>query len=153
VEWEKGHGRLERRRLARVATTPEESGLRGCWQVIRVERQWIDLDEPEAGIKGEILYYATSLALQEHDDKGMEEIVRGHWSAIENGTHHRRDTTLREDSCRVAHRAAAETLAVLRNLAIGLFELEREAKRAKAGTLRSWTERQTFSTAWTVFLR
>jgi len=31
VEWEKGHGRLERRRLKRVPVTPEEIGLCGCW--------------------------------------------------------------------------------------------------------------------------
>src|ERR1700733_1577833 len=46
-EWEKGHGRLDHRRIARVAVSPEEIGLCGCWQVIAVERQSQDLNQAE----------------------------------------------------------------------------------------------------------
>ena len=93
------------------------------------------------------------MSLEDHDDAGIEEIIRGHWSASENGTHYRRDVTLGEDACRVADRPGAEILATLRNLAIGLFELERERERTDAGTLSSWIGRQTFSTAWTLVRR
>src|SRR5215218_4701994 len=46
AKWEKEHGRLERRRIKRVAVTPEEIGLCGCWQVIAMERVRIELTKP-----------------------------------------------------------------------------------------------------------
>ena len=79
--------------------------------------------------------------------------IRGHWSAIENGTHYRRDVTLGEDACRTADRRGAEVLATLRNLANGLYELERERERTKVDTLRSWCQQQTFSSAWSLLQR
>ena len=96
----------------------------------------------------EIGYYATSLSLEEHAETALEEIIRGHWSAIENGTHYRRDVTLGEDACRVANRCGAEVLASLRNLALGIYELQRAREKTKVDTLASWCQQQTFSTAW-----
>lgn len=57
--------------------------------------------------------------------------IRGHWDASENGTHYRRDVTFGEDACGVSQRGAAQVLATLRNLALGLYELARA--RAPAG--------------------
>jgi hypothetical protein len=153
AKWEKEHGRLDRRRIARAATTPEEIGLCGCWQVIAVERVSLDLTRPDDKPTVEIGYYATSLTVQEHDEAALEEIIRGHWSAIENGTHYRRDVTFGEDVCRTAHRHGAEVLATLRNLANALYELERAKDRTKVDTLKSWCEQQTFSTAWPLLSR
>jgi len=96
----------------------------------------------------EIGYYATSLSLEEHAEAALEEIIRGHWSAIENGTHYRRDVTLGEDACRVANRCGAEVLASLRNLALGIYELQRARENTKVDTLASWCQQQTFSAAW-----
>lgn len=137
----------------RVAVTPEEIGLCGCWQVIAVERQSLDLCRPEAKPTLDVGYYATSLSLEERDDVAIAAIIRGHWSAIENGTHYRRDVTLGEDACRTADRLAAAVLASLRNLANGLYELERERERTKVDTLRSWCQQQTFSSAWPLLRR
>src|ERR1051326_2764217 len=36
--WEKEHGRLDRRRIARVAVSPEEIGFCGCWRGLCVLR-------------------------------------------------------------------------------------------------------------------
>src|SRR5512138_3361179 len=63
--WEKEHGRFDCRRLARVAVTPEEIGLAGCWQLIAVERYRQLHHQPKESASREIGYYATSLALQE----------------------------------------------------------------------------------------
>lgn len=153
AKWEKEHGRLERRRLARVAVSPEEIGLCGCWQVIAVERKALDLCQPEGVATLEVGYYASSLSLEERDEAAIAAIIRGHWSAIENGTHYRRDVTLGEDACRVTDRNGAAVLASLRNLANGLYELERERERTKVDTLRSWCQRQTFSSAWRLLRR
>lgn len=148
VEWEKGHGRLDRRRLARVAVSPEEIGLCGCWQVIAVQRESLDLTQADTPPSVEIGYYASSLSTAETEVGDLETILRGHWSAIENGTHYRRDVTLGEDANRTADRIGAAVLTTLRNLANGLYELERAGGRTKVDTLRSWCQQQTCSTAW-----
>jgi len=80
-------------------------------------------------------------------------IIRTHRSAIENGTHYRRDVTSAEDACRPKARPGAAVLASLRNLAIGVCELERERGRTQVDTLKSWCQRQTFSTVWPILNR
>ena len=139
--------------MARVAVSPEEIGLGGCWQVIAVERYSQDHHEPEASASLEIGYYATSLAFQERSDTQLMAAIRGHWSASENGTHYRRDVTLGEDACRTANRSGAAVLASLRNLANGLYELQRQRHKTTADSLRSWCQQQTFTTVWPLLNR
>lgn len=139
---------MDRRRVARVAVTPEEIGLCGCWQVIAVNRESLDLTKPNTEPTCEVGYYASSLSVAERDEAALAAIIRGHWSAIENGTHYRRDVTLGEDACRTADRQAAPVLASLRNLTNGLYELQRYRQRTKVDTLRSWCQQQTFSSVW-----
>ena len=151
--WEKGHGRLDRRRLARVAVTPEEIGLCGCWQVIAVERLSIDLTKPKDPPSLEVGYYTSSLSVNQYNGDDVGDIIRGHWSAIENGTHYRRDVTLGEDACRIHHRQGAEALATLRNLANGIYELQLFNNQTQVNTLKSWCQQQTFTTAWKLLNR
>lgn len=139
--------------MARVAVSPEEIGLCGCWQVIAVERQSLDLSKPKEPASVEIGAYVTSLTLDQRDDAAILALIRGHWSAIENGTHYRRDVTLGEDACRTAGRQGAAVLASLRNLTNGLYELEKERGRTKVDTLKSWCQQQTFSTVWPILQR
>lgn len=98
----------------------------------------------------EIGYYATSLAEGELSDEVLLDRIRSHWSAIENGVHHRRDVSFGEDACRVANRKAAHALATLRNLAIGLYEIARQRGRAKANGIKSWSRRMTVANALTL---
>ncbi|MSU27145.1 MAG: hypothetical protein EXS27_04410 [Pedosphaera sp.] len=130
-----------------MAVTPEAIGLCGCWQVIAVQRESIDLDQPDAQPTGEVGYYASSLSLAQRDDAAVAAAIRGHWSAIENGTHYRRDVTLGEDANRTADCHGAAALTSLRNLANGLYELARERQRTKVDTLRSWCQQQTCTSA------
>jgi hypothetical protein len=44
------------------------------------------------------------------------------YCAIENGSHYRRDVTLREDATRISQPALAKTIAALNNLLIGLCQ-------------------------------
>lgn len=125
----------------------------GCWQVIAVERSSQKHHQPKESASLEIGYYATSLTLQEHDDATVLGSIRGHWSAIENGTHYRRDVTFAEDACRTANRNAAAILASLRNLANGIYELQKWRKKTTADSLRSWCQQQTFRTAWPLINR
>ncbi len=138
---------MERRRLKRVAVTPEAIGLCGCWQVVAVRRERVLLDPRVEKPSDEIGYYATSIAEREMTDDELLEVIRGHWSAIENGVHHRRDVSFGEDACRVAKRQAAHALATLRNLAIGLYEIQNARGRVKASGLKSWSRRMTVATA------
>ena len=133
--------------------SPEESGLCGCWQVIAVERYSQKHHEPKESAALEIGYYATSLAPHQYDEAALLALIRGHWSAIENGTHYRRDVTLGEDACRTASRKGAAVLASLRNLANGIFELAKERKRTTTDSLRSWCQQQTFTTVWPLLKR
>ena len=121
--------------------------------MIAVERTSQDLSARDAAPSSEIGLYASSLTLDQYDDDATLQIIRDHWSAIENGTHYRRDVTLGEDACRTAHRQGAAVLASLRNLAIGVYELQREREGTAADTLKSWCQQQTFSTVWPILQR
>lgn len=147
MAWEKDHWRLERRRLKRIAVTPEEIGLCGCWQIIAVRRERISLKPGDETASDEIAYYATSIAIAEMSDEELLEVIRGHWSAIENGVHYRRDVSFGEDACRIAKRQAAHVMATLRNLALGLYEIESARGRLKANGCKSWCRQMTVAKA------
>ena len=136
-----------------MAVTPEEIGLTGCWQVIAVERYSQPHHAPKESASLEIGHYATSLAFQERNDEQLMAAIRGHWSGSENGTHYRRDVTLGEDACRTASRNGAAVLASLRNLANGIYELQKERKATTADSLSSWCQQQTFTTVWPILQR
>lgn len=136
-----------------MAVSPEEIGLCGCWQVIAVERYSQDLNQPKESASLEIGCYAASLPIDQHDDAAMLALIRGHWSAIENGTHHRRDVTFNEDANRTANRNGASVLASFRNLANGIYELQKQRKATTADSLRSWCQQQTFTTVWPLLQR
>lgn len=150
--WEKHHDRLERRRLARVCVSPEEAGLVGCWQFIAVERERIPLDDSKPKSR-EVQYYATSLTAEQYAEKELSELIRDHWSAIENGVHYRRDVSFGEDQCRVRNRTGAEALATLRNLAIAVYELEVNRGKTNAQSLRTWMKGLTFSETHRALMR
>lgn len=125
----------------------------GCWQVLAIERYRQDLTRPETPASLQVGYYASSLTVDQRPEAELLAAVRNHWSAMENGTHYRRDVTLGEDACRVRNRHAAAVLASLRNLANGLYELQRARGRTKADTLKSWCGQQTFTTLWPLLNR
>jgi hypothetical protein len=86
-------------------------------------------------------YSVSSVALEAMSDEKISQLIRDHWSAIENGMHYRRDVSFQEDQCRVKDRVGAEMLAV------GLYKLELERGRTQADSWRSWMKGQTFSNA------
>ena len=153
MSWEKGHHRLDRRRLKRVTVSPEEIGLCGCWQVIAVRRERVELGRTAGPPSDEIGYYATSLGARQHTDDELLQAIRDHWSAIENGSHHRRDVSFGEDASGVSQRGAAQVMAALRNLALGIYELEKERGRTDAPSAKSRCRQRTFAAALTVLSR
>jgi hypothetical protein len=147
VSWEKGHHRLDRRRLKRVTVSPEEIGLCGCWQVLAVRREREELGRKAKPPSDEIGYYATSLGPEQLSDTELIAAIRGHWNAIENGAHHRRDVSFGEDASGVSKRGAAQVLACLRNLALGVYELARARGRTHAPSAKSRCRQMTFAAA------
>lgn len=93
-------------------------------QVIRCQRTIISKSTGE--ITQETNYALTNLDASAQD---LYRYWRGHWE-IENRLHHKRDVIFGEDACR--SRRAAQALAALRNLIIGLLHLTqgRQVKRA-----------------------
>ena len=147
MEWEKGHHRLDRRRLKRVSVTPEEIGLCGCWQVLAVRRARAELGRHAKAPSDETGYYATSVGAKELNAAQLLQAIRGHWSAIENGAHHRRDVSFGEDASGVSQRGAAQVMACRRNLALGIYELARERGRTQAPGAKSRCRQMTFAAA------
>ncbi len=118
--------------------TPEQIGLCGCWQIIAVYRDRIQLDREADSSESTIAYYVTSRTKDESSDQELLMAIRGHWSAIENGVHYRRDVSFGEDQCRIANQVAAHMMASLRNLAIALYELHTDKQQGYSVGLKSW---------------
>ena len=93
----------------------------------------------------EYQFYCASLAQAEHTAPELLEIIRGHWSACEIGAHYRRDVTLGEDASQI--RKAAQPMATLRNLLLGLFELQRDREQTDSEYVPSWQRTMTASMA------
>lgn len=143
--------------------TPEQAGLVGCWQFLAIQRER-QLLAPDAhgvipSLQIETAFYACSRPTEEASTEELSEHVRRHWGAIENGSHHRRDVTFDEDHCPIKHRGAAQIMATLRNLALGLYELNVPRKEAKNGIgeaargFASWQRQLTQAEAVAYFRR
>jgi predicted transposase YbfD/YdcC len=79
----------------------------------------------------EVVYGITSLSRHEANAERLLGLSRAHWG-IENGLHHTRDETFREDRCRVRRGEAARVLAALRNVAVYLLRQQGHASVAAA---------------------
>jgi hypothetical protein len=144
----KDHGRLERSRIQRVAISPEEASLCGCWQFIAVWRQRQKLRQGKVVEETEeYSFYVASLAHDEYSAQELLEIIRGHWSACEIGSHYRRDVSLGEDASLIAGRTGAFVMATLRNVVLGLFELQKRDGKVTAPYVPGWIRRMSGSQA------
>jgi predicted transposase YbfD/YdcC len=114
---EKGHGRLESRRLTVSAELKGYLDWPGAEQVFKLERRFTRL--VDGHLSHEVAYGITSLTAQEAGPQELLSLVRSHW-AIENGLHYRRDETLREDWCHLKRGQAPRAIAVINNLIVGL---------------------------------
>jgi predicted transposase YbfD/YdcC len=139
---EKGHGRLEARR---VLVTDDLSGLgdaaegwAGLGSVVMVEATRQDLGDVVNGgkVTTERRLYLSSLKTL--DAARMADLVRGHWS-VENNLHWQLDVSFREDERRVRTGHGAENYSRLCRLALNLLKRDTSVKigihgkRLKAG--------------------
>ncbi len=168
--WKYEGGKLVGYRIKTKEVTPEEMDLPGCWRIAAVERVEYDPKRPkqEQTPKVEIFYYVSSCPSSQLSDQQMLEAIFGHWASIENGVHRVRDVSLGEDACKIGRPVnarpargappgqskqaqdrtkAARNMVTLRNLVIGLFNLEVFQKRTKAVSLPSYCRQMKASSA------
>jgi len=118
-QYHKGHGRTERRRLIAQAVKPQSVRWPGARQVLLLEATRTRPGKPTST---EYHCGVTSLGPEQADAGDLLQLIRGHWG-IENRLFHVRDVTLGEDACRVRTGHAPRNLAMLRNLAVSLLNL------------------------------
>jgi len=100
-------------------------GLAGAAQIFRLDQQ-VDYLRRGRVFKTtrETRYGVLSLTPEDAAPDAVLALVRGYWG-IETRQHYRRDHTQREDHCQVRHPTAARNLALMRSLAIFLYERQR----------------------------
>jgi predicted transposase YbfD/YdcC len=135
---DKGHGRVETRRIRTTTRLTGYLDWPGVKQVCLLERV--------RRIKGktttETVCAVTSLGPERASAKRLLAISRGHWG-IENKLHWVRDMSLGEDACRVRTGEAPEILAAVRNSVLrlirssGLTEIAATLRRHAAKPLEA----------------
>jgi predicted transposase YbfD/YdcC len=135
---EKGHGRIEIRRIAVRTVLPSRLDEKwpGISAICRIER----IRELRTHCSREVIYAITSLPADKLAPKHLLQLARDHWQ-IENGLFHVRDVTFCEDASRVRSGAAPEALADLRNAALNLIRRRKLKPRdAREGfAANKWT--------------
>lgn len=116
-QYDKGHGRLERRLITVSSLLRDYTPWPHLAQVFKLESWRTDsLGKTTYAVR----YGVSSLPPEVADAKRLMAIVRGEWG-IENGLHHRRDQTLGEDWSQLRMGQAPEVNAILNNVVIGLL--------------------------------
>jgi predicted transposase YbfD/YdcC len=106
-------------------------GLAGVAQVVRIHRHTQHLRKGMVYKEtDEVAFAVTTLTPREAQPVQLLQLGREHWS-IENGQHHRRDRTQREDNCTVRDTRTGRNLSLFRSLSIFLFEQQRKRKGGK----------------------
>ena len=117
---EKGHGRLEIRRIWTSTALNPYLNFPYAGQVFRIERERTELKTDKT--RRETAYGITALTPQQANPERLLHLNRHHWS-IENRSHYVRDVTFDEDRSQVRTRNGPRVMATLRNFAISLLRL------------------------------
>lgn len=116
----KGHGRLEIRRIWTSTALNAYLNFPYAAQVFRIERQRTALKTGQTQL--EVTYGITALTPEQANPAQLLQLNRAHWS-IENRSHYVRDVTFDEDRSQVRTRNGPRVMATLRNFAISLLRL------------------------------
>ncbi len=118
VSFDKGHGRLEVRRLWTSTALVGYSDWPGLAQALCREREVTRLNTGE--VTRDRAYAVTSLAPDQADADALLRVWRGHWG-IENRLHWVRDVGFAEDRSAARVGSVPQGLAATRNTVIGLL--------------------------------
>ncbi len=114
----KGHGRLEARTLTTSSQLNDFLDWPFLQQVFKLERTATICKTGQT--RHEIVYGVTSLPAEEASPQQLLEMLRSYWG-IESGLHYRRDVSLHEDQTRFKSHSAAQAMAIINNLILGLL--------------------------------
>jgi hypothetical protein len=117
---DKGHGRIETRRIWTSTELNDYLNFPYVGQVFRIERLTTDLHGNP--LRHEFAYGLTSLTEQKASATDLLRYNRGQWE-IENRLHWVRDVTFDEDRSQVRRGTGPQAMASLRNLAISLLRM------------------------------
>ncbi len=117
---DKGHGRIEIRRIWNSCELNDYLDFPHLNQVFRVERLTSDLQGNP--LRHEMVYGVTSLTEQKASPAELLQFNRGQWE-IENRLHWVRDVTFDEDRSQVRRGNGPQVMASMRNLAISLLRM------------------------------
>jgi predicted transposase YbfD/YdcC len=112
-EVNKGHGRIEKRRVSISQTKLNLTEWLGVKTIVKVESQ----RQLKHKIESNTRYYISDL---EETAFQFYQRVRGYWG-VENKVHYVRDVTQGEDKSRIRTTPLPQVLAIARNLAINLY--------------------------------
>lgn len=132
VTFDKGHGRLEVRRLWTSTALVGYSDWPGLAQALCLERDVTRLNTGE--VRRERSYAVTSLPPEQADAATLLRLWRGHWT-IENRLHWVRDVGLAEDRSTARVGSVPQSLAAARNTVLGV--LRAHGQTAIAATRRA----------------
>ena len=131
----KGHGRIEKRRIQTSAMLNDYIDWPGVRQVYRLERHFTWIRQGNVIKTSHAVEYGiTSLSREKALPKQVMQGRRKHWR-IETGLHYRRDVTFREDATRMTKGAAGRILATIHNVVLALIK---QAGFQNAAQARRW---------------
>lgn len=120
---ERGHGRGERRRYWSL-TAVEKIPQAGEWSKLNMVGMVHSERQVNGKTSSEYRFYIGSIG---GNAQSFASAVRKHWG-IENSLHWCLDIAFREDESRVRNRQAANNLAVMRHIALGLLKKDTTSK-------------------------
>lgn len=128
-EWDKGHGRIECRKVfsysgekLRQGKTglPRVFDFEGAQTIVRLERE----RHLDSGVESEVHYYiSTRPGDTDKDAAFINRAIRSHWG-VENKVHWVLDMSFNEDARQVKNRMAAYNLGIIRRLSLNLVRQE-----------------------------
>jgi predicted transposase YbfD/YdcC len=128
----KGHGRIEIRKITTSEMLNDYSSWPGLAQVYRLERefQWWRKGR-KIRTSNAVEYGITSLKRKDVSASQLLSFRRDHWG-IEVGSHYRRDVTFKEDALRMTVGDTGKIVACIHNLVIALIKQAGHDNVAKA---------------------
>jgi len=114
----KGHGRLEKRTITVSSQLNDFLDWPYLDQVFQLERTFTEVTTGETN--SHIVYGFTSLSRDQVSPSRLLDMIRSYWR-IENNLHYRRDVTLLEDRTRFTDKNAAQVMACINNLILGIL--------------------------------
>lgn len=138
---EKGHGRIEQRRITALDGIILSSGFPFICQVAKIDRTRTIISKK--AVEQETVYGITSLHRSEADAEKLAKIARNQWQI--EAHHYIRDVTFGEDGSRLRKGNGAEIMAAIRNLVTAILRLAGAGAGKIAKSIRSimWNDKKT----------